>query len=394
VAILSDVHRLDRVDWNFPGAGTAPGSLHSLHWFPGNFIPQIPASMIQVLSEPGDLVLDPFSGSGTTAVEAVRLGRRAIISDRMSACVLIGDAKIAMLGGALDRRIRGELLDQLTFDHECRSDRVGRRGEGSSLELGAWFAPDTLAQLRYIWALIQDQDSPAGRKVLTALFSDLLFDCAAPGWVLTRTGGRRRHHWGWVADNVRPRVLAVHDAIDRFRQRLTVPEEPELGPTPFAISDQPSRRATLVLHQDARSMALADDAIDLIVTSPPYIGVIDYTHANRLLYMWMGWSMANERRHEIGARFRRNRNRVVDEYLTDIRRCRDEMRRVLRSGGFCAVVLGESKRFPGTAERVFAELSEAMPRVWGPVARKPSRRRVSDRAARDPVEFVCVFRKP
>ena len=346
------------------------------------------------MSEPGDLVLDPFSGSGTTGIEALRLGRRVIISDRMSACVLIGGAKLAMLGGALDSRIRADLLDRLTFDYECRSDYIGQQGEGGSLQLNTWFAPDTLAQLRYIWALIQRQASLPGRKVLTAMFSDLLFDCAAPGGGVTRTGGRRRHHWGWVADNVRPRVLAAHDAIDRFRQRLTAPEEPQIGLTALVTDEHPTMPAALLLQQDARKMALPDDAIDLIVTSPPYVGVIDYTHANRLLYTWMGWSIADERRDEIGARFRRKRNGLLDEYLTDLRRARDEIHRVLRSGGFCAVVLGESKRFPATAERVFMDLSGLMPKVWGPVPRNPSRRRVSDRAARDPIEFVCVFRKP
>jgi hypothetical protein len=386
VAVLSDIHRLDRVDWNFPGAGTAPGSVHTLHWFPGNFIPQIPSALIQVLSEPGDVVLDPFGGSGTTGVEALRLGRRALISDRISACVMIASAKLALTSGALDRRVRGELLNQLTFDHECRSDQVGCRGEGGSPDLNIWFAPDTLRQLRYMWRLIEHQDSAAVQKILSALFSDILFSCASPGRALTQTGGRRRHHWGWIADNVRPRALADHDAIDRLRQRLTALDEPH----PELAGGSP---AALVSQQDARKLALPNNAIDLIVTSPPYIGVIDYTRANRLLYTWMGWSISNERRDEIGARFRRKRKNLVDEYLADMRGARNEIYRVLRQGGFCAVVLGESRSFPGMAERVFADFGELIPIVWGPIARHPSRRRVSDRAARDPVESVCVFRK-
>ena len=293
---LSDVRRLDRVDWNFPGAGTAAGSVHTIHWFPGNFIPQIPSALIQVLSEPGNVVLDPFGGSGTTGIEALRLGRNALVADRMSVCVLIASAKQAMIAGALNRRIRQELLNQLTFDHECRSDEIGRRGEGGSSELDAWFASDTLAQLRYIWRLIERQSSSTDRKVLSVLFSDILFDCAAPGSALTGTGGRRRHHWGWVADNVRPRVLAEHDAVERFRQRLIVLDEAELGFVDLSI---PEPSAALVSQQDARQMALPDNTVDLIVTSPPYVGVIDYTRANRLLYTWMGWSIADERRDEI-----------------------------------------------------------------------------------------------
>src|SRR5207302_5839264 len=70
-----------RVDWNFPGATTPQRTVHSLHWFPGNFIPQIPEYLIRLLSSPGDLVADPFVGSGTTAVEALLLGRRSSVAD-------------------------------------------------------------------------------------------------------------------------------------------------------------------------------------------------------------------------------------------------------------------------------------------------------------------------
>lgn len=44
----------------------------------GNFVPQIPAQLMQRFTKKGEVVLDVFLGSGTTLIEADRLGRKGI----------------------------------------------------------------------------------------------------------------------------------------------------------------------------------------------------------------------------------------------------------------------------------------------------------------------------
>ena len=380
---ILDVKRLDSIDWDFPRAGTDSGSVHSVHWFPGNFIPQIPAALIQVLSRPGDLVFDPFGGSGTTAVEALKLGRNVIVSDTISACVLISEAKLNLVTDPLSLDVRNRLLSQFSFDSLCKSDGFGINGEGSHQELDLWYEAETLAQLRYIWRVIEGQPITI-KKQLLALFSNLLFACASTNGSLTASGKQRRHHWGWIADNVRPKNPVNHNAIALFRQRLS-----GLGCTDNTFPLVHGK----VMQQDARHLTLSDNSIDLVVTSPPYIGVIDYTHANRLLYLWMGWSTEQERINEIGARFRRFRKNAVLEYISDMCLARDEIYRVLKKNSYCALVIGESTKFPQTAEKVIQVFSEIMPIVWGPMPRYFSRKRVSDRKASEPVESICVFQK-
>ncbi len=375
---------LGRIDWNFPRAGTAVRSVQSAHWFPGNFIPQIPIAFIQALSKPGDLVLDPFGGGGTTAIEAVRLGRRSILSDRVSACVLIGRGKLELQTAGMDRGIKSQLLAALTWRHECYSNSTGINGEGSDPTLARWFAPGTLSQLRFLWQQIERQPNPEARRIFTLVFSDVLFACASPGNAVTSTGKRRRHHWGWVADNVYPREAIEHDAIELFEMRLASLPEANLSEY---------RGGCLVVQQDARELAVSAGCVDLIVTSPPYVSVIDYARANRLLYAWMNWRLADERNSEIGARYKRRRLHAVDEYIKDMQACWGEMYRVLRPGGYCAIIIGESRAFAGTVERTINDLSQLMHQVWGPVTRIPSRRRVSDRAAHQAVEYLYVFCK-
>ena len=65
-------------DWSFTDDDTRYLT-HDLHPYPAKFIPQIPAHIIARLSLRGDVVCDPFGGSATTAVEAVRQGRGGVL---------------------------------------------------------------------------------------------------------------------------------------------------------------------------------------------------------------------------------------------------------------------------------------------------------------------------
>lgn len=57
------------------------GLTHSFYRYPARFSPQFARRAIEVFTEPGDTVFDPFMGGGTTVVEALSLGRRCIGSD-------------------------------------------------------------------------------------------------------------------------------------------------------------------------------------------------------------------------------------------------------------------------------------------------------------------------
>jgi methylase of polypeptide subunit release factors len=64
--------------WSFKQRGN--WATHSGE-YRGNWSPYIPRNVILKYSEPGELVLDYFSGAGTTAVECKLLGRRCIALD-------------------------------------------------------------------------------------------------------------------------------------------------------------------------------------------------------------------------------------------------------------------------------------------------------------------------
>lgn len=385
LALDSVIQSLNRINWDFPRSGTDVSSVHGIHWFPGNFISQIPAFLIQILSTPGQIVLDPFGGSGTTAIEALKLGRDAVSIDRVTACDFLTRGKISAFQHPLSSPAKDRVFKATDWSLEYTTVDIGRCGEGSDTRLNDWYSPRTLAQLRFLWKLVESFDG-SDRLILELVFSDLLFSSASTGGSKTASGKIRRHHWGWVADNVRPRTLIDHEAISGFIARVA------------SLPDQLSFAAAsaTALQEDARQLSLTDCSVDLVVTSPPYVGVIDYVRANRMLYLWMGWPFDDDREAEIGARFKRQRtrSRMTSEYISAMDQCWSEFERVLKPGGYCAIIIGESRAFPGVFDRTLADMGQRLDLVWGPTPRTPSRRRVADRAAQDAVEVVAVFRKP
>jgi hypothetical protein len=382
--------KLDAVDWDFPGATTIENSVHSLHWFAGNFIPQIPSFLVQTLSSQGHLVLDPFCGSGTTGAESLALGRNAVLSDVSRIAVLISKAKSLILASPeIEPALRsvGELVGTRL---DVGTDHGGAGGQGEAPELNKWYHPDTLSQLRGIWRIIEETEETAVSAVLQMLFSDTLFGSISPSPISARPGRRpRRHHWGWVADNVRPTTLAWRDARLAFLQRLSH----ALDVLRSVHSRPVSAGNTVVCRADSRSLPFDESVVDLIITSPPYIGMIDYTRGNRLTYLWHQWPLASDKVTEIGARYRRDRLREFESYLTAIETSVAEFSRVLKTGGYCAIVIGASRKFSEAPDSVIKAVTRYLRPVWGPVTRRPTRRRVSDRLGSDSQEFLSVFRK-
>ena len=120
---------LDTIDWTFPAADTQYLT-HGLHTYPARMIPQIPDALLNHFLdhseiEEGDTVYDPFSGSGTTAVEARLHGLNAKANDiNPFACMLTKAKAIPIERPTLDaayRDLRSDLkleLRKLTETYE------------------------------------------------------------------------------------------------------------------------------------------------------------------------------------------------------------------------------------------------------------------------------------
>jgi 16S rRNA G966 N2-methylase RsmD len=333
------------------------------------------------------LVADPFCGSGTTGIEAILQGRRTWQSDANRASILIARGKLAAVSGKCRQDEILEISASLRWEFARRHCYRDPSPEGTDPILADWYDADTLAQLRSLWQMIAGvQDSPT-QAALEMIFSDTLFACASTVGSKTSTGKLRKHHWGWVADNVLPTPPIWHDAKRLFGERLSRLIQI------VASSRILDTSTSTVKFEDVRCLSLSDNSVDLVITSPPYLGMIDYALAHRLTYLWFGWPLLQDRNVEIGARCRRNRRDEPQDYLAAIRVARDQIYRILRPGGFCAIVVGASRKHTDMAGRVLELFSGSMHSIWGPRKRVPVRRRVSERKGTEASELICVYRK-
>lgn len=125
---------------------------------PGKMLPHVAAHAIRAYTTPGDLVLDPMCGSGTTLVEAVRAGRDAIGVDIEPRYTALAEANL-----------------RLAVDHGAT--HAGRVLTGDATRL-AWLAP---ADIRGRVALVLTSP-PYGRRTHGLIHTH-------PG-----TKIRKRHH--------------------------------------------------------------------------------------------------------------------------------------------------------------------------------------------------------
>ena len=87
---------------------------HGFFKYPCKFIPNVPKWAIQKYTKKGDLVLDPFAGSGTTLVEAILNKRDAIAIDFDTLSQLLCKVKTTNLSSKQLKKIE-EFWDTVNF---------------------------------------------------------------------------------------------------------------------------------------------------------------------------------------------------------------------------------------------------------------------------------------
>lgn len=245
---------------------------HGIHKFPAKFFPELPRWIISKYSREGDWLLDPFTGSGTTNLEASTRGRHSIGIDVDPFARLITEVKTTVLNDVPLRRAWKSLSKRV----ESYSDTAKIEGIPDFPYRDNWLKSYILKELAFIKNEIEaTQTSEQIKRFFLVCFSSIIRHVSEADNNCTRTVVRKS-----LGKKIWPRM-----AIDRFLKRtdLQVERMCELN----ALN--PSGRVIVPTEADARNLSqIEDERIDLALTSPPYVNAVDYPRTHQLEIYWLG----------------------------------------------------------------------------------------------------------
>jgi SAM-dependent methyltransferase len=362
--------------------GLARALTHGFHSYSGRMHPTIARGAITTWSRAGDLVVDPFCGSGTVLVEAMGLGRRAAGIDASPLGVAIARVRSTVLGA--DGRAR--LVSEAARIAEESGDNARKRRRP---ETPPWakreferFHPHVALELLGLRALVMDtRDDDVGRALRLCL-SSILVKLMKAGPEAPRDGEGKR-----IARGVPSRLFI--DRAEELARGLAALEQRTPAGTP----------APAIHLGDARDLGmLADGAAALVVSSPPYAGTYDYAAQHDVRFAWLELPRRTFRETQLGAR---SAGLGADPatWRAGQRRWIAEIARVLAPGGHAMLVVGDGVVGREPEDAPDAVAGAASPLGLEPIARASQKRPVIDNrlqeifAARPRREHLLLLRK-
>jgi len=346
--------------WSFRDAGRSQTTAftHGYHRYPAKFIPQIVRKLIEKYApNETQVVCDPFGGCGTTLVEAKILGHKSIGFDINPVAKLITKTKTTPIKPHTLTNYRCKFLryyndaPSVSYKHHPR--------------IAYWFDELTITELDKIYFAIKKIKNHDVRRFFLCAFSHNLKNCSR-----------------WLMKSIKPTIdkdKVVPDPKESFLRHLdSMIKKNEQFYSILAQSGYTNITAKMYRRDSTKKLPIEQDAIDLIITSPPYVTSYEYADLHQLSLLWFGddpkhfkkWNrFSNDfidfRRNFIGTNSKRKKNgdfnsliaeQIIENlikierslavnvanYFLDMKKIFVEMYRVLKPGGKACIIIGNT----------------------------------------------------
>ncbi|WP_400767738.1 DNA methyltransferase [Methylosinus sporium] len=313
---------------------SAQRQAHSLHEisYRACFKPQLPGFFISRLTSPGDAVLDPFMGRGTTPLEAALQGRRPMGADINPLSILLTRPRLSPPPlAAIEKRLA-----------EIRWEQ----GEIERSDLLVFYHPETLLRLCAL------------RRHLLERETDEVDDWIRMVAINRLTG----HSPGFFSVYSLPPNQAVSieaQAKINAKRKQTPPLRDVaaliLRKSRALLADgapPPHPPAVLATSEAWRAPYAGDAEVQLVVTSPPFLDVVQYASDNWLRNWFAGVDTDA---------VRISTHRSEAEWERMVRACLTEFARIVAPGGHVAFEVGEVRGGKVLLERLVWRAAEGLP---------------------------------
>ena len=316
MTVAGDEIQLPDLPWTSASTTGVDWTFQQLAPYIGRMKTAIARYLVETLTEPGQVVSDPFCGSGVVPFEALALGRHVVAGDMSPYGVLLTEAKLSApcsLAQALenaqsisDIAIRGGV----DVDESLIPEWVRR-----------FFHEKTLIEaVRYRDACVLRNDYFTFACLLGILHHQ------RPGFLSFPSS----HLVPYLRDKKFPRG----EFPEMYEYREVLPRLIKKIKRSYRRVPDTSGVRHKVIHGDAREFPY-DELVDAVITSPPYMNLLDYGRDNRLRLWFLGH---NSQKYDFPRRKRSQEfHLLMEQFLTNASKS-------VKVGGYIALVLGDVSR--------------------------------------------------
>ena len=299
-------------------------SLHEVS-YRACFKPQLPRFFIEYLTNEGDTVYDPFSGRGTTTLEAGLLCRKVIANDVNPLSTIL--SKPRFFPPSLEELIIR--LDSIPLSEKAEAE----------IDLSMFYHPKTEAEIVSLKEYLDSRRESGTEDTLDR-------------WIrMVATNRLTGHSKGFFSVYTLPPNQAV-SADSQRKINVKMEQKPEHRDTRVIIFKKSKSLLSGVTLQDRENLrhagenarfltcdaretkSISGDSVQLTVTSPPFLDVVDYVQDN-WLRCWFNSVDAAEAARTI------TMTRSLEEWSAIMFGVFRELHRITKPRGYVAFEVGE-----------------------------------------------------